>query len=68
MIKAYFVEWENKVCCGVRYLCDAHAKGVVPLMKKLEIKFFTEIHGDVYDKKCHLVKGGNCGNIKKTKS
>lgn len=55
-IKVYLVEWKNKNCCTVRYLCEEHAKGVVRLMEKLDIKFFTEIHGDVYDKKCHLCK------------
>ena len=56
MIKAYLVEWKNKTTCVVRYLCDEHAKGVIRLKKKLDIKFFTEIHGDIYDKKCHLCK------------
>lgn len=56
MIKAYYIEFVSKTCYGVRYLCDEHAKGVVRLKKELEVKFFTEIHSDVYDKKCHLCK------------
>jgi len=57
MIKAYLVEFEGKECTQVRCLCNPCAKDVVRLQKELEIKFFTKIHGDVYDKKCHLCKG-----------
>lgn len=56
MIKAYLVEWKSKVTCVVRYLCNEHFKGVVRLQKECGIKFITEIHGDIYDKKCHLCK------------
>lgn len=56
MIKAYFVEFEKKEAGSVRYLCDSHAEDIIRLKKKCGIKFFTEIHSDVYDKKCHLCK------------
>lgn len=56
MIKAYLIEFEEIACSGVRYLCDAHAKEVVRLRTKIRFKFMTRIHGDVYNKKCHLCK------------
>lgn len=58
MIQAYLIEFESKTTCVVRYLCGAHAKEVLRLkwMKRLEVKSFIEIHGDIYDKKCHLCK------------
>jgi hypothetical protein len=56
MIKVYLVEFTDKVTCVVRYLCGSHAKDVIRLKKELGVKYFIQIHTDVYKKKCHLCK------------